>query len=197
MLNFFKKWFPEKGPLAYRVPLDWFEAQLPGDLLSTGLYWVWESSRGFKGGRPTLPESRSMTVLTPELAGALSAEIGEYYLEAHREVTAFATAGPMVLSAEGLQQAIRAFASKGAGPLVAVLYQPSQGAAEVFLPQLLPDPLARLLGTWAERLGKPVDKIERVPGGAILKRIFLNSEALKNGAIKAFPPFESTGRGHP
>ena len=183
-----KRWFGKaKGPVAYRLPLDWFEVQLPADLLGSGLYWVWESSRAFKAVHASLPDEREPTVLTSELAPVFSAEIGEYCLETHREVTVFATAAPVVLSAEELTAAIRTFAKSGEGPLVAILYQQPQGSSEVFVPQELSDAMARLLTTWAERLGKPMREIERAGGGDMLRRIFLNKQALAAGAIKGLP----------
>ena len=188
MLSIVKRWIGGgKGPVAYRLPLDWFEVQLPGDLLGSGLYWVWESSRGFKAVQASLPDERGPTVLTAELAPVFSAEIGEYYLEAHRELTVFATAVPVALSAAELTGAIRAFAKSGEGPLMAILYQPPQGPSEVFVPQALSRVMDRLLTLWAERLGKPMNQIERTEGGDMLRRIFLNKEALAAGAIKGFP----------
>ena len=47
--------------------------------------------------------------------------------------------------------------------------------------------MARLLTTWAERLGKPMREIERAGGGDMLRRIFLNKQALAAGAIKGLP----------
>lgn len=189
MLSILKHWFGgDKGPVAYRLPLDWFEIQLPGDLLGSGLHWVWESSRAFAAVQKSLPDERPPTVLTAALAPVFSAEIGEYHLEAHRELTAFATAVPAVLSAAELRGAIRAFAKSGEGPLVAILYQPPQGSSEVFVPQTLPDVMAGLLTTWAERLGKPMNQIERTEGGDMLRRMFLNKKALAAGAINGFPP---------
>ena len=188
MLSILRGWFSKgEGPVAYRLPLDWFEVQLPGDLLGSGLHWVWESSRTFKAVQKSLPDERFPTVLTAEMAPVFSAELGEYYLEAHREMTVFATAAPVGLTATELTAAIRAFARNGEGPLVAVLYQPPQGSSEVFLPQVPAEPMKCLLLTWAERLGKPMEQVERVPGGDLLRRIFLNKEALASGALKGFP----------
>ena len=188
MLSLWKRWFGKaEDPIAYRLPLDWFEVQLPGDLLATGFHWVWESSRAFKAVQASLPDERRPTVLTAALAPVFSAELGEYHLEAHREMTVFATAGPVSLSAVELTAAIRDFADSGEGPLVAILYQPPQGSSEVFLSRTPPESMMRLMLTWAERLGKPMSQVERVPGGDMLRRVFLNKQALAAGAIKGFP----------
>ena len=167
MLRSLQRWFGNAAdPLAYRVPLDWFEQQVAQDLLSTGLHWMWESSRGFKAVQASLPDQRSRTVLTPDLAAVFGAEIGEYYLEDHREMTVFATETSF---AGDLRLAGRQFAETGAGPLVAILYQPPHGAAEVFLPRSPMPVLSKLLNTWAERLGK---RIEGGDGGPTLRRMF-------------------------
>src|SRR5262245_60219370 len=95
MLSVLKRWFGKaEDPVAYQVPLGWFEVQLPQDLLDTGFHWVWESSRSFKAVQARLPDRRPPTVLTSEVASTFSADVGEYFLEMHREWTAFATREP-------------------------------------------------------------------------------------------------------
>lgn len=178
MLNLIKGFFQSKDPIAYRLPLDWFEQQLSHDLLSTRFHWVWESSRGFPAPHSKLPETRQPTRLTVENAPAFSAEVGEYYLEAHREITAFATQMPMELSKPQLHAAINAFAKSGEGPLKCILYQPPQGSAEVFVPRAPDGELTRLLTAWSHRLGQP---IQQSPGGEILKRLFLKTPEAING----------------
>ena len=180
-----KRLFGKKAdPIAYRLPLDWFEQQLPHDLLSTEFHWVWESSRGFPAPHSTLPEQRHPTILTAGNATTFSEEIGEYYLEAHREMTVFASAAPMELATPQLYAAIKTFAKSGEGPLVAIIYQPPQGAAEMFLPRTPQPQLARVLITWSARLGQP---IQQSPGGPMLKRLFLKTPE----AISGFPPLAS------
>ena len=167
-------WPGPKDPLAWQVPLLWFDQQLPGDLLATGFHWTWESWRGGKAANPNVPEHRPPTALTEQLAPSISAELGEYDGEVGRAFTAFATLGPMELNAADFSTAMRTFAGSGGGRLLAVIHQEPEGSADFFISRKPPQPLVQLLETWASRLGKPVDSIEKRPGGPILRRVFLD-----------------------
>ena len=187
MLNFVKRlWSGPSDPIAYQLPLAWFDQQLPGDLLATGLHWVWESSRGGRAARPNVPEHRLPAILTQELAPDITAELGEYEGDLGRAFIAFATALPMEMRAAELVDAIRKFANTSAGPLQAILYQEPEGPSTFFVGRTPPVALIHLLETWAARLGKPVDGLEKQPkGGAILERIFLDPKTAH--AVKGLP----------
>ena len=175
MLNFIKRlWAGPRDPIAYQLPLTWFDQQLPHDLLDTGLSWVWESSRGGKAANPNVPARRPPAILTPELAPMVSAEIGEYDGEVGRAFLAFATAEQLLLDGAQRVNAIRAFSKSGAGPLVAIIYQAPEGPSEFFIGRTPPPALTELLETWAARLGKPVNMIAKQPGAALLRRLFLD-----------------------
>ncbi|HEY3738826.1 MAG TPA: hypothetical protein VGL53_03230 [Bryobacteraceae bacterium] len=189
MLDVLKRLFrPGREPIDYAIPLSWFDQQLPGDLLETRLYWVWESSRAGKAAHAGVPAERRRTALTLALAPEITKEIGEYDGEIGREFVAFATAEPIELTAAQLIAAIRAFAKSGGGPLVAILYQDPAGPGH-FLIAANPLPaLSSLLETWAVRLGKPVSQVQQSSGRPLLKGLFLNKETISSGALKGFPP---------
>lgn len=176
MLNFVKRlWSGPQDPIGYQLPLAWFDQQLPGDLLATRLHWVWESWRGGKAANPNVPEHRSPTILTQELAPDISAELAEYEGEVGRAFTAFATAMPVELPSKDLDEAIRKFANSGAGPLLAIIHQQPEGPSTFFVSRTPPQALNSLLETWAGRIGKPIGSIEQQPkAGALVKRIFLD-----------------------
>lgn len=189
MLDVLKRLFrPGQEPIDYAVPMSWFDQQLPQDLLATGLYWVWESSRGGKAAHPGVPSHRPPTALTPALAPEITKEIGEYDGEIGREFVAFATVERIELNAAQLLAAIRAFARSGAGPLVAVLYQDPAGPGHFLIASAPLPTLSDLLETWASRLGKPSTEIQKSSGRSLLKRLFLNPETIASGALKGFPP---------
>jgi len=180
-----------RDPIAYQLPLAWFDQQLPGDLLDSGLHWVWESSRGGKVGSRGVPERRRPTRLTRGMGPALTAELGEYDGDIGRSFIAFATEQPMNLGAQQLIEAIREFSKSSAGPLVAILFNGDPAGPSEFLVGRTPLPvLSQLLETWAARLGKPVDQISRAPGRALLRRVFLDPKAIASGVIEGFPPVE-------
>jgi hypothetical protein len=182
VLNFLTRLWSgtSKDPLAYQLPLAWFDLQLPTDLLATNLHWVWESWRAGKVASPKVPEHRTPVVLTKALAPNVSAELGEYDGEIGRAFLAFATASPIQMTPTELTAAIRAFAKDGTGPLLAIIWQEPLGPATFFVSRTPPAALQALLQTWAGRIGKPLDSIaKRADSARMLKHVFLDAKTAR------------------
>ena len=196
MLRIVRRWMKRwiaggsDAVIDYRVPLGWFEAQLGDDLLDTGFYWVWLSRRTFPPANRGLPDERPMTVLNPGRAGLIGADAAECDAarDEQRFMWAFGAEAPIALDHSQLKAAIQNFVSTGTGPLVAVLFQHPHDSPHLFLPKTPRPELARVLETWAERLGRPVDELEHAPGGRMLKGLWVG------GVIEqiAFPALPST-----
>jgi hypothetical protein len=69
------------GPVCYEIPLSAIAEQLPFDLMKTGMWWIWRSSRQADHTPycdSALPDKRTPTLLTPDSAAAFAAEFAEH-----------------------------------------------------------------------------------------------------------------------
>jgi len=149
----------ERGPVCYEIPLFGEEHTLgerTRQLLSSGLDWHWVSARARAADgpseRPSLPETRELTPLTPESVASLVADLKERDIDGYGRTVLLAGAEPArpdAAPAAAFEEALRAFSERGDGPVRIVVVQIGDSPAEhVFVPHQPPAQVVQLLRSW-------------------------------------------------
>ncbi len=116
-------------PICYEMPLSAIAEQLPFELLKTGMWWIWRSSRQSDRtpyGDPTLPDERGPTLLTPDSAAAFAAEFSEHDDEFSRWVLVVGGNGSpseVLSSPARMQNEIKGFSQSANTCLEAIIFQ--------------------------------------------------------------------------
>jgi len=166
------------GPVCYEIPLSAIAEQLPFELMKTGMWWIWRSSRQADHTPycdSALPDKRTPTLLTPDSAAAFAAEFAEHDDEFSRWMLVVGGNGSppgVLLSAAQMQGEIEGFSQAANTSLEAIIFQIGDSPNEEFVVGSVPSPTAMtLLESLAERVGTRLDRLRTTPGRGVLDRV--------------------------
>ncbi len=168
------------GPLSYKIPLFEFAQQLPGDLLESGMTWVWESAGqgpDWTAYDPELPDRETLTRLTPANSAIFTREFVQFHAEYRRWFVAYGgNVGLGVIASDkaGVREELEPFSESRESRIGAVLFQAGHSPYEEFVVSpTAPPVLEQLLQIWCERMGTTVDRLDRWSGRTLLRRTLL------------------------
>lgn len=176
---------PAQGPLSYKIPLFEFAQQLPGDLLGTGMTWVWESAGqgpGWAAYDSGLPDRETLTQLTRENAAIFARESVQSDEEYRRWFVAYGGDGELLDMASNraeVRKELESFSESRQSRLSALLMQVGDSPYEEFVVSPTATPVLQgLLELWCGRMGTTVDRLDRSPGRTLLRRTLLHTTSL-------------------
>jgi len=206
--------YRDSGVICYRTNLFGMRTDLDRnidnfkparDMLSTDLWWYWESYRlipGLKGpvtGKLDLPDERPLTMLTPDNVELLIAEWCEQCeIDAGRYFSIIGLDKGVILpqdNAEALKEMIRDFSFNENGPIHIVIINSGESSDEdIYVPHEPIDQVRNLLSLWG--LPKNVSKRLKMRGEPYLNYAFgfaVPRKSLFKRIIKYFSDREKLG----
>lgn len=170
-------------PICYETPVLGKETQisaLPGQLLSSGLGWCWESERtdgvASDWAHLGLPDKRQMTELTAENTALLQNDLRERNVDDYGRAIGIFGGDPEAISTlldeATFRAALAAFSHREEGPIRIVIVQIGDSPVDdIFVPNQPCERVRKLLETW--NIGPhTVRKTRRYPKGRLLEAIY-------------------------
>jgi hypothetical protein len=163
--------------VSYEISLLTIAERLPFELMRTGMWWVWQSSRTMDGrprSDPSLPDERAPTLLTEDSASAFAREFAEQDDEFRRWILIVGgnDTARAVVDPEQLKRELKAFSEFRDNCLSAVIYQTCDMSYDEFVVDSVVPPAAQeLLQVLSDDLGTTPKRLITSSGESVLKRI--------------------------